>query len=124
MIQKPINVTRGDVYWVNLGEIQKGNSVQRGERLVVIVSNNIGNKYSPVLLAAPCTTRVNKFTGKVQASYSTQVEIKFKEYSVVMCEQVMAIDRSQILSKHGTVTPEEMERIDDALKISLALMDY
>jgi mRNA interferase MazF len=115
-------VHRGEVYWADLGEEIKGNHVQKGKRLVVVVSNRIGNRFSPVILVVPCTTKNKKEI--VEAKLPTQVELDLVEPSVAMCEQIISIDKSQLLGKYGKITENQMELLNHALLISLELMDF
>lgn len=113
-------VKRGDVFYADLSPVV--GSEQGGVRPVLVVQNNIGNKYSPTIIISAITSRINK------AKLPTHVEINAPEYglpkdSVVLLEQVRTIDKKRLREKIGRFTEEMMERVDECLKISLGLMD-
>ena len=101
---------RGDIYYIN-----NENAVgceQRGIRPAVIVGNDVGNKYSPVLL-------VVYFTLQHKKALPTHVYVR--GYGTALCEQIFTIDRTRLLQKKGECTDSDMERINKALRISLGM---
>lgn len=115
---------RGDVFFANLGEINKNNrdSEQRGIRPVMIIQNNMGNKYSPTVIVAPITSQI------VKVKLPTHVDLNYdyiglKKKSFIMLEQVRTLDKSKLLEFVGKVSEEDMEKIDLAALISLDLKD-
>ena len=101
---------RGEIYY-----IKNDNSVgceQRGIRPAVIVGNDLGNKYSPVLL-------VVYFTLQHKKALSTHVYVR--EHGTALCEQIFTIDKARVLQKKGECTSSDMERINKALRISLGM---
>ena len=101
---------RGEIYY-----IENCNAVgceQRGIRPAVIVSNNVGNKYSPVLL-------VVYFTLKHKKTLPTHVYVK--GHGTALCEQIFTIDRTRLLQKKGECTSSDMNRINKALFRSLGM---
>lgn len=101
---------RGEIYYID-----NENAVgceQRGIRPAVIVGNDVGNKYSPVLL-------VVYFTLQPKKTLPTHVYVR--GYGTALCEQIFTIDKSRILQKKGECTSSEMERINKALCISLGM---
>jgi len=113
-------VKRGDIFYADLSPVV--GSEQGGIRPVLVIQNNIGNKYSPTIIIAAITSRINK------AKLPTHVEINAPEYglpkdSVVLLEQVRTIDKKRLREKIGRFTEEMMDNVDECLKISLGLTD-
>lgn len=113
-------VKRGDVFYADLSPVV--GSEQGGVRPVLVIQNDIGNKYSPTIIVAAITSQINK------AKLPTHVEISAPEYglpkdSVVLLEQVRTIDKKRLREKIGRFNDEMMEKVDDCLKISLGLID-
>lgn len=107
-------VKRGEIYFVN----GKGNvgSEQNGNRFAIIVSNNVGNKYSPVVQAVYVTCKLGK------AKIPTHVYIESaKKPCIALCEQIHTIDKTRLVRCIGTITERERIKIDNALAISIGL---
>jgi mRNA interferase MazF len=97
-------------------------SEQGGIRPVLIVQNDIGNKYSPTVIAAAITSQINK------AKLPTHIEIGAMEYglakdSVILLEQIRTIDKMRIREKIGRLDEELMDRVNDAISVSFGLTD-
>ena len=113
-------VKRGDVYYADLSPVI--GSEQGGVRPVLIVQNDVGNKYSPTVIAAAITSQINK------AKLPTHIEIDAQEYglskdSVILLEQIRTIDKRRLKEKIGHLDDELMERVNDALGISFGLTE-
>ena len=113
-------VKRGDVFYADLSPVV--GSEQGGVRPVLVVQNDIGNKYSPTIIVAAITSQINK------AKLPTHVEISAPEYglprdSVVLMEQVRTIDKKRLREKIGRFNDEMMAKVYECLKISLGLID-
>lgn len=111
-------VKRGDIFYADLSPVV--GSEQGGIRPVIIIQNDIGNRYSPTVIVAAITSQINK------AKLPTHVEISSEEYglnkdSVVLLEQVRTLDKRRLKEKIGRMTDEDMEKVDIALRISLDL---
>ncbi|AQL55737.1 type II toxin-antitoxin system PemK/MazF family toxin [Abyssicoccus albus] len=109
---------RGDVYLADLSPV-KG-SEQGGKRPVVIIQNNTGNKYSPTVIVAAITGKINK------AKIPTHVEIDADTYhldmdSVILLEQIRTIDKKRLLERLTNLSEEKMKEVDNALAISVDL---
>lgn len=112
-------VKRGDVFYADLSPVI--GSEQGGVRPVLVVQNDIGNKYSPTIIVAAITSQINK------AKLPTHVEITGQEYglpkdSVILLEQIRTIDKKRLREKIGRFDDEMMKYVDDALKISIGLI--
>ncbi|MGM9973450.1 MAG: type II toxin-antitoxin system PemK/MazF family toxin [Clostridiaceae bacterium] len=111
-------VKRGDIFYADLSPVI--GSEQGGIRPVIIIQNDIGNKYSPTVIVAAITSQINK------AKLPTHVEISSEEYglnkdSVVLLEQVRTLDKKRLKEKIGHMTDSDMEKVDRALRISIGL---
>jgi mRNA interferase MazF len=113
-------IKRGDVYYADLSPVV--GSEQGGVRPVLIVQNDIGNKYSPTVIAAAITSQINK------AKLPTHIEISAWEYglqkdSVILLEQIRTIDKKRLREKIGHLDDELMERVNEALVVSFGMTD-
>jgi len=111
-------VKRGDIFYADLSPVV--GSEQGGIRPVIIVQNDVGNKYSPTVIVAAITSQINK------AKLPTHVEISSEEYglnkdSVVLLEQIRTLDKKRLKEKIGHMTESDMKKVDEALSISVGL---
>jgi len=113
-------VNRGDVYYAELGATNNG-SVINGNRPVVIIQNDIGNRYSPVVIVAPMTTkRKTKHLPTHVLLLKEKAKWLYRD-STILTEQIFTVSKEQISHKMGHLSPEDMARLDIALAASLAL---
>lgn len=113
-------IKRGDIFYADLSPVI--GSEQGGVRPVLIVQNDVGNKYSPTVIAAAITSQINK------AKLPTHIEISALEYglikdSVILLEQIRTIDKKRLREKIGHLDDELMDKVNEALGISFGLMD-
>ena len=111
-------VKRGDIYYADLSPVI--GSEQGGIRPVLIVQNDVGNKYSPTVIVAAITSQINK------AKLPTHIEIDAKEYglikdSVILAEQVRTVDKRRLREKIGRLDKNLMDKVNDALSISFGI---
>lgn len=111
-------VKRGDIFYADLSPVV--GSEQGGVRPVLVVQNDVGNKYSPTVIAAAITSRINK------AKLPTHIEIEATEYglqkdSVVLLEQIRTIDKKRLREKIGRLDEIQMVKVNDAISISFGL---
>lgn len=101
-------INKGDIYYASLDPIV--GSEQNGTRPVVIIQNDIGNKYSPTVLVAPLTSKI-----KSKPHLPTHVLVKSehtKHNSIVLLEQIRVLDKSRLISYVDTLTKEEIKKLD------------
>ena len=115
-MESTLKFQRGDIYFIRLGS--STGSEQSGTRPAVILQNDVGNTYSPTLIVATLTSKTEK---KAMQPTHCLVVPEGLEPSIVQAEQIFTIDKSRVQNFAGHLTPEEMSRVDDAVKISLAL---
>jgi len=111
-------VKRGDIYYADLSPVI--GSEQGGIRPVLIIQNDVGNKYSPTVIAAAITSQINK------AKMPTHIELSASEYglykdSVILLEQIRTIDKKRLREKVAHLDKKLMETVDDALAISFGI---
>ncbi|SDC17170.1 mRNA interferase MazF [Pelagirhabdus alkalitolerans] len=113
-----MKVKRGEVYFADLSPVV--GSEQGGVRPVLVIQNNIGNRFSPTVIVAAITAQIEK------AKLPTHVEIEALEYgferdSVILLEQIRTIDKQRLTDKITQLDDTMMEKIDAGLEISLGL---
>lgn len=107
-------IKRGEV-WYNRPKYTPTGHIQAGPRPVIIVSNDICNTYSSVVLAVPCTTaRKKDMPNHVHFLVGGRI-------NTALTEQVMPVNKSELTNYKYTMSEEDMRRIDLALSISLSL---
>lgn len=111
-------VKRGEVYFADLSPVV--GSEQGGIRPVLVIQNNIGNRFSPTVIVAAITAQIQK------AKLPTHVEIDAEKYgfernSVILLEQIRTIDKQRLTDKITQLDEQLMDNIDNALEISLGL---
>ncbi|MDR1066872.1 MAG: type II toxin-antitoxin system PemK/MazF family toxin [Clostridiales bacterium] len=111
-------VKRGDIFYADLSPVV--GSEQGGVRPVLIVQNDVGNRYSPTVICAAITSQINK------AKLPTHIEIDSMQYtlvkdSVVLLEQVRTIDKKRLREKICRLDDMLMRKVDKALLASLGL---
>ena len=115
-----MNVKRGELYYADLSPVV--GSEQGGIRPVLVVQNDVGNKYSPTVIAAAVTSQINK------AKLPTHIELSAIDYglskdSVVLLEQIRTLDKKRLKERIGELPTSTMERVNTALLISLGFME-
>ena len=113
-------VKRGDIYYADVSPVV--GSEQGGIRPVLVLQNDIGNKYSPTVIVAAITSQINK------SKLPTHLAINADKFgiakdSVILLEQLRTIDKKRLREKVCHIDAENMKKIDYALKISLGLID-
>lgn len=110
---------RGDVFFADLSPVV--GSEQGGVRPVLVIQNDIGNRYSPTVIIAAITAQIQK------AKLPTHVEIHAKTHgfdrdSVILLEQIRTIDKSRLTDKITHLDDEMMRKVNEALTISVGLI--
>ena len=113
-----MQIKRGDIYYADLSPVI--GSEQGGVRPVVVVQNDVGNKYSPTVIAAAITSKINK------AKLPTHIEINAENFglpkdSVVLTEQIRTIDKKRLKERIGRLDDAYMNKVNDALIISFGI---
>ena len=113
-----MDIKRGDIMLANLEPV-KGRE-QGGIRPVLVIQNNISNKYSPVIIIAAITSRI------ASKEYPTNIflskkESKLDKESNVLLNQLRTIDKSRIVKRISSLDVDLMKKVDVAIKVSLGL---
>jgi mRNA interferase MazF len=114
-------IKKGDIFFADLSPVV--GSEQGGLRPVLIIQNDVGNKYSPTVIISAITSQINK------AKLPTHVEIGalghgLNKDSVVLLEQVRTVDKKRLKEKIGHVGEDTLSKVHDALSISLGLVEF
>ena len=114
-----MNIKRGELYYADLSPVV--GSEQGGVRPVLVVQNDVGNKYSPTIIAAAVTSKINK------AKLPTHIELPVGEYglakdTVILLEQIRTLDKRRLKERIGALTETTMSKVDNAILISLGFI--
>ncbi len=113
-----MTVKRGDIYYADLSPVV--GSEQGGVRPVLIIQNDIGNKYSPTVIAAAITSQHDK------SNLPTHIKLQaddcgLSKDSIVLLEQVRTIDKQRLKEKMGSLDTQSMSKINQAISVSFGL---
>lgn len=114
-----MTVRRGEIYYADLSPVV--GSEQGGIRPVLIIQNDVGNRYSPTVIAAAITSRRDK------AKLPTHISLPsagcgLTKDSVILLEQIRTIDKKRLKECMGEIPPDVMKQVDNALEISFGLI--
>lgn len=113
-----ITIKKGDIYYADLTPVV--GSEQGGIRPVLIIQNDIGNYYSPTVIAAAITSRFQKHS--IPTHIKLEPEVRgLRRNSIVFLEQVHTIDRMQLRGYIGSLNGNMMQKVDQAIRISFGL---
>ena len=115
-----MNIKRGDIYYADLSPVV--GSEQGGLRPVLIIQNDIGNRYSPTVIAAAITSRMSK------TKLPTHIDIYAERAglakdSVILLEQIRTLDKRRLKEKMGHLDEGLMDRVNAAIAVSFGLPD-
>lgn len=118
MVKEMLSVKRGDIFYADLSPVV--GSEQGGIRPILIVQNDVGNKYSPTVIAAAITSRLNK------TRLPTHIEVDASVYglaknSVILLEQIRTLDKRRLKEKMGHLDRTAMYKVNQALSVSFGL---
>ncbi len=113
-----MTVKRGDIYYADLSPVV--GSEQGGLRPVLIIQNDVGNKYSPTVIAAAITSRMGK------TRLPTHIDIYadkagLAKDSIILLEQIRTLDKRRLKEKMGHLDEDAMLRVDNAIAVSFGL---
>ncbi len=113
-----MNIKRGDIYYADLSPVV--GSEQGGLRPVLIVQNDVGNRYSPTVIAAAITSRMGKTRLPTHIDIYAN-EVGLAKDSVILLEQVRTLDKRRLREKMGHLDGSVMERVNTAISVSFGL---
>ena len=111
------SVKRGDIYYADLRPVV--GSEQGGIRPVLIVQNDIGNKFSPTTIVITLTTKTKKSNIPTHVDIHSDEYNGLKEDSIALCEQFRTIDKKRLKDKVGSVDNDTLTDVLNAVKVSL-----
>lgn len=112
-----MSIKRGDIYYADLSPVV--GSEQSGIRPILIIQNDIGNKFSPTIIGVPITS-------KVKSNLPTHIEIEGNKYglekdSIILTEQIRTLDKSRLKEKVGKLDKKTLDKVKKAIEISCGL---
>lgn len=115
-----MEIKRGQIYYADLSPVV--GSEQGGVRPVLVIQNDVGNKYSPTVIACAVTSQLTK------AKLPTHIEVKQGQYglpkdSVILLEQIRTLDKRRLKEKVGELDASAMMKVDRAILISLGFVN-
>ena len=114
-----ITVKRGEIYYADLSPVV--GSEQGGVRPVLIIQNDVGNRYSPTVIAAAITSQRDKARLPTHISLIAE-RCGLTKDSVILLEQIRTIDKQRLRERMGEIPAEVMKQVDYALEISFGLI--
>ena len=109
------DIKRGELYYADLSPVV--GSEQGGIRPVLVVQNNVGNKYSPTVIVAAITSQINK--AKIPTHIELSANYGLAKDSVLLLEQIRTLDKRRLKEKIGFLDDKCMQSVNEALLISL-----
>lgn len=113
------DIKRGQIYMVDFGA--HDGSKQGGFRPAIVVSNNKANRFSPVIMVCCISTKIHKRMPTHVRLNRVTAQLRYD--SIVLCEQVHSINKTELGNYIGSVDSHDEAQVDRALKISLGLLD-
>lgn len=110
-----MEIKKGQIYWADLSPVV--GSEQGGLRPVLIIQNDVGNKYSPTTIIAIITTRTTK--AKLPTQHWLDTSCGLPQRSMVECEQIRTIDKKRLKDYIGEIDEFDQKRVDQKIRISL-----
>lgn len=113
-----MEINRGDIFYADLSPVV--GSEQGGFRPVLVIQNDVGNKYSPTVIIAAITSQLSK------AKLPTHIELEKEKYnlskdSVVLLEQIRTLDKRRLKEKVSSIDFSTMQKVDVAVMVSLGI---
>ena len=114
------NVKRGDIYYADLSPVV--GSEQGGLRPVLIIQNDVGNRYSPTVIAAAITSKMDKTKLPTHIDVFAE-KVGLAKNSVILLEQVRTLDKRRLKEKMGHLDDEVMSAVNSAIAVSFGLSE-
>ena len=113
------SIKRGDIFYADLSPVI--GSEQGGLRPVLIIQNDVGNKYSPTVIAAAITSKTGKAKLPTHIDIYAEATGLLKD-SVILLEQIRTLDKRRLKERTGHLSPQKMNEVDNAIAVSLSLV--
>ena len=121
MLEMIPNIKRGDIFYADLSPVV--GSEQGGLRPVLIIQNDVGNKYSPTVIAAAITSRMDKTRLPTHIDIHAD-KVGLAKDSVVLLEQIRTLDKRRLKEKMGHLDSVIMTRVNNAIAVSFGLGQF
>jgi mRNA interferase MazF len=112
---------RGDIYLVDF-DPARGHEIQK-TRPALIIQNDIGNRYSPVTIVAAITSKLSPTPYPVDVAVDPARSNGLAVRSAIQLSQIRSVDRHRLVKRLGALDGVTMHRVDEAIKISLGLVE-
>ena len=114
-----MEIKRGDIYFADLGENNQG-SEQSGTRPVLVIQNDIGNRFSPTTIVACITS--SRYKNDIPTHVRLdKTQYNLQEDSLILCEQLKTIDKSRLSTRLARLNPVDISRVSQALRLSMQI---
>lgn len=119
-----LNIRRGDIFYADLSPVI--GSEQGGLRPVLIIQNDVGNRYSPTVIAAAITSRLSKnrlptHIDVCRSDTGDEEGVGLSKDSVILLEQIRTLDKRRLKEKMGHLDENTMKQVNDAINVSFGL---
>lgn len=111
-----MGINRGEIWITNIDYFEGGTSIQKGLRPCIVVSNDLCNRFSPIITVVPITSK-NKRVLPTHVIIGEESGLKCE--SIALCEQILSIDKTKVLNKVGECTTEILKEIDKKLMLQV-----
>ena len=113
-------IKRGELYYADLSPVV--GSEQGGVRPVLIVQNDVGNRYSPTVIAVAVTSQINK--ARLPTHIALDTTCGLPKDSVALAEQVRTLDKRRLKDRIGSLDEKAMQKVNTALMVSLGFFSH
>ena len=113
-----MNIKRGDIYYADLSPVV--GSEQGGVRPVLVIQNDIGNKYSPTVIVTAITSRLTKSKLPTHIDIFSS-DVGLSKNSVILLEQIRTIDKTRLRERLGHLDEAMMQAVNNAISVSFGL---
>jgi mRNA interferase MazF len=119
--QEIANVKRGEIYLVSF-DPTVGHEIRK-TRPALIIQNDIGNRYSPLTIVAAITPKISPLPYPVEAVIEPSRTNGLDARSAIRLDQIRTVDRQRLINRLGVIDPSTMAKVNQAIQISLGLID-
>lgn len=119
---KEIRILRGQIHMVDFGNVDEySGSLQRGKRPAIVITNDTGCRFSPIISVIPLTTQKTKRNLPTHCHIKKDETNRLLKDSIALTEQVVTVNRFQIGERTGKLSPKDMQRVANCLGVSVGL---
>jgi mRNA interferase MazF len=115
------NIKRGEIYWVDFAPVR--GSEQGRLRPALVIQNDVGNRYSPITIVIPLTSRVSEKPYPQNVLFEAGVA-GLPKNSELVTNQIRAVDKSRVGDRLGSVPDKLMEAVERAILLTLGMESY